>query len=171
MKIIDQFLQEVKKSYTIYLDLDGVLTDFEESVKDLGRGSFDELANKGQESWIWATISKIGYRFWRDIPWTKNGKEFWSEIKKYNPTILTAVPNNSVSSGARKGKEIWIDRNLGKNIKRLIVLRKEKQQYAEPNSILIDDMKKNCVEWKNKGGIAIQYISNEKTMKKLKELI
>ena len=170
MKTINQFLQEISKPFILYCDMDGVLTDFEGAVEDFGRGTFKQIADREEESWIWAKISKIGYRFWRDMNWIANGKELWNEIKIYQPIILTAVPRSGFQN-CKIGKNIWIDKNLGKDVKREIVFRKDKQNFANSKSILIDDMKKNIDEWRTASGIGILHISNEKTLRKLKILI
>jgi hypothetical protein len=67
---------------------------------------------------------------------------------------------------------------LGKNtkIKRgniNLVKRADKQKYAttdgKPN-ILIDDYKKNIVEWESKGGIGVHHTEVGKTIAELKRL-
>jgi len=53
----------------------------------------------------------------------------------------------------------------------LLVQRADKQKYAmtdgKPN-ILIDDYKKNIIEWETKGGIGIHHLSPTKTISQLK---
>jgi hypothetical protein len=54
-----------------------------------------------------------------------------------------------------------------------LVLRSQKQKYAttdgKPN-VLIDDYKKNIVEWESKGGTGIHHTEVGKTVAELKRL-
>ena len=53
------------------------------------------------------------------------------------------------------------------------MLRAEKQKYAKKNgvpNILIDDWKKNIVEWEAAGGIGILHKSASATIAQLKKL-
>lgn len=56
---------------------------------------------------------------------------------------------------------------MGLDIEYYITSRKEKQNYSDQGSILIDDMK-NIDEWLLRGGIGILHISAENTIKELK---
>jgi hypothetical protein len=48
--------------------------------------------------------------------------------------------------------------------------RANKQLFAEPNRILIDDMQKTIDEWNAKGGIGIFHSSAANTITELKKL-
>jgi len=54
-----------------------------------------------------------------------------------------------------------------------LVKREDKQKFAttngEPN-VLIDDFKKNIVEWESKGGIGVHHTEVGKTIAELKRL-
>ena len=46
----------------------------------------------------------------------------------------------------------------------------EKQKYADPNSILIDDNSGNIERWKAAGGIGIRFYNTSQTIKDLQKL-
>ena len=168
MKVINQFLQEVRERYTIYLDMDGVICDLDTSFENLGYGGVDSILDRGGEGLFFGLIGKAGIKFWTEMPWMQGGKELWDYVNQYPVKILSAPTNNPNSI---KGKNIWIDRNLGKDVERIIVPAKQKKNYADQHSILIDDMSRNITQWRLAGGIAILHKNAETTIKKLKEML
>jgi len=167
MKTINNFLME-QSIYKLYCDMDGILTDFDEAISNLG---FKK--NRGKttinDKEMWTAIVRKGISFWSEMQWMKDGPELWKFIKKFDPIILSAKlygNNDSV-----KGKEIWIRRHLNPGIKSIICNRKEKQDYADSHSILIDDKLKTIEEWKSKGGIGILHESTKKTISQLKGIL
>jgi hypothetical protein len=118
---------------------------------------------------FWASFTRQAEDFWSGIKWKNDGKKLWQFIRPYNPIILSSVPP-SMAKIATKYKEKWIRDELGLDIEYYITSRKEKQNYSDQGSILIDDMKKNIDEWLLRGGIGILHISAENTIKELKKI-
>ena len=95
------------------------------------------------------------------------GYKVWEYIKKYNPNILSAPSSNPSSE---EGKLEWISKNLT-NVKEIyLVPASQKQEFAKPKAILIDDRTSNIEQWRAKGGIGILHTSANETIKQLKEL-
>lgn len=147
-------LREIlKKSLTkklVFCDLDGVLADFEEGVKNKFKKSVDELNDR----LMWGVINK-SKTFFETLPWMPKGKELWENIKDYEPIIITGVPIGSKSGAEQKRK--WCYNNLGENVQVITCLTKDKPKYCLPGSLLIDDRDVNLIEWNNKGGNFILY--------------
>jgi hypothetical protein len=87
------------------------------------------------------------------MPWMPRGQELWNFIKKYQPTLLTSPSKNNQS---RLGKNLWVRNNLSPKPKVIFAYSADKQRYAAPNHILIDDKKSNIAEWEAAGGIAFR---------------
>jgi hypothetical protein len=157
-----------KKEYTIYSDMDGVLVDFDERFKRFSGGiSPKDYEDKYGKDKFWDLIDKeTGVRFWVGMPWMSDGKQLWDYIKTYNPTLLSS-PSRSNSS--RMGKRIWRKRNLP-STKLVLAQASKKQNYANPDSILIDDRASNVDQWIKAGGIGILHTNTASTINKLKEL-
>ena len=167
---IENKLQEElnKKEYTIYSDMDGVLVDFNNRFKRFSGGIHPaDYEDKYGKEKFWDLIdNETGVRFWVGMPWMSDGKQLWNYIKNYNPTILSS-PSRSNSS--RMGKRIWRKRNLP-STKLVLAQAAKKQNYATPNSILIDDYESNIDQWVKAGGIGILHTDTASTINKLKEL-
>ena len=114
-----ELLQEdLAKAYDIFLDMDGVLTDFERRFEQFAGVTPDEfeaqrtiqVGKKKADEQFWNLIDKqIGVRFWAGMPWMPQGEDLYKHVKKYKPTILTS-PSRDESS--RIGKGVWVKRNM-----------------------------------------------------------
>ena len=154
----------------VYLDMDGVLVNFEKGVIKVHGKQLEDVPNPAR----WEKISDTP-NFWRDLEWMPGAKALWKFLKPYAPSIMSAYaipePNSS------KGKEDWLKKNVGSLPRGRInlVKRSDKQKFARdgrtqtPN-ILVDDYPKNIREWEANGGIGIHHTSVKKTIARLQEL-
>jgi len=151
------------KGYTIFVDLDGVLVDF-----DKGWTLPTDPHEDGE-------LAKMPASWWANLPELESGKELWSYIEKYNPYILTSSGRSLTEPQRdvlREGKREWVEKHLGIPEDRVIVRWDKYAEIRDDKSILIDDWKKNTTLWEKNGGIAIFHNSNdvETTIEMLKEL-
>lgn len=159
-------LQEQEETkYKIYVDMDGVLVDFDGGYEKLTGMTTREADKKGPE-FFWKPISKAGAKWWITLNWMPDGKQLWDYVKKYNPELLSAPSREEAS---KMGKRIWVKRELP-GAKLILRSADKKQEFASPTSILIDDREKNIEQWEAAGGIGILHTDASSTIKKLKEL-
>ena len=151
--------------YKIYVDMDGVLVDFDGGYEKLTGMTTREADKKGPE-FFWKPISKAGAKWWITLNWMPDGKQLWDYVKKYNPELLSAPSREEAS---KMGKRIWVKRELP-GAKLILRSADKKQEFASPTSILIDDREKNIEQWEAAGGIGILHTDASSTIKKLKEL-
>jgi hypothetical protein len=159
--------EETEQKYTVYCDMDGVICDFDKRFEQVSGGipprTYEEKYGKQA---FWDLIdNQTGVKFWVGIPWMPNGKQLWDYIKKYTPTLLSAPSRNNES---RLGKRLWVKNNIP-GTKLVLANAENKQNYANPKSILIDDRPSNIEQWRSKGGIGILFVSTEQTIKELQE--
>jgi hypothetical protein len=161
--------EEIMTSYTIYSDMDGVITDFEKRFKDFSNGMEPrDYENKFGKEKFWELIDvEVGVPFFAGMDWMPDGKTYWNHIKKYNPILLSAPSRKEES---KYGKRIWKKRNMPSTTKLILTPAWKKQEYASPTSILIDDREKNIEQWQEAGGIGIHHTSASNTIAQLKKL-
>ena len=168
--------------YKIYCDMDGVLTDFSgdfmKLVKQLGEDDIserDDVPNNaaaryekihGTEA-FWKVVEDGGLKFWSDMSWMPGGKKLWSYISKLDTEILSA-PSKRVLQTCMKGKKMWCSK-LG-SPKIHFRSASKKREFANKNSILIDDLKSNISAWNASGGVGIHHKTTNSTIAQLKEL-
>lgn len=166
-----EFLDREER-YKIYLDMDGVIVNFMSAVNNFFKSiNFKSWEAMGKEKYT--EINKIGEKWWSEMKWTSDGKRLWNYLEDYNVTILSATPVDPESRAiSTEGKRNWLTKNIGSSYARnaLIVIGIEKQNYADKNSILIDDSERNIRQWRSKGGIGILHKSTTDTIKQLEKL-
>ena len=158
-------LREEETQYTIYCDMDSVLVDFDRGYQEL-TGMTTQQADAIGGDTFWEPLIKAGAKWWITLNWMSDGKQLWDYIKKYNPILLSA-PSREESS--KLGKRVWVKRELP-GVKLILRYAPQKQEYAAPTSILIDDREKNIEQWEAAGGIGILHTSAANTIEQLKQL-
>src|SRR5210317_1760952 len=156
----------------IYLDMDGVLVDFEKQLVDTIKMPISDWMKLDRKK-RWDPVT-ARTDFWSTAPWNNEGKKLLDFVKKYNPHILSAYVEHSHDPNCIPGKSHWARTNLGIGINRInLVKRVQKQNYAkvvgEP-AILIDDYKKNTDQFTQRGGIGILHTTTSNTINQLKKL-
>ncbi len=165
MKIINQFLEE-SSNYQLYVDMDGVLVDWDKMAKSILGMSADEFQTKYGAPKMWAILNRKGVAFWSDMDWMPDGKKLWTFLAPYKPIILSKPTRDKNS---RIGKKIWIEKHIGKGTP--YILEREKAKYADKSSILIDDQLENIYPWKRAGGIGILHKNTNDTIGRLKNIL
>jgi len=166
MKQYKKFYREAKGDLPrIYCDMDGVLCDFVLAAK-MATGQNWLGLRTGQD---WDSIKKTK-NFWSTMPWTKDGRQLWNYIKKFDPHILSAY--STEDPNCKPGKRRWLSNNLGLSGSRInLVRRSEKRNFAMDGrrpAILIDDYPKNISDFKSAGGIGIIHSNTQTTISQLK---
>lgn len=161
----------------IYLDMDGVLADFDRGVRELchrdplpqGTGTREEKAA------LWAAIRKVPH-FYGKLEPMDGAVLFFSLLEdEYGDRveILTGIPKpyKGVLYSA-EDKTAWVRRYLSEKVVINIVYREEKPEYCTgPEDILVDDYAKNIREWENSGGTGILYRGPEETLRSIAAIL
>lgn len=154
----------------IYFDMDGVLADFDRGIRELCGLEFSTVQGKRTEeedNLMWEEIKKIDNFYDKLEPLPGSVEMFQKIYAKYGDKceILTGIPKPRRGiTTAGEDKIAWVRRLLSKDIKVNIVYRAEKKNYCKgENYILIDDLDKNILEWKECGGTGILHTDAAKT--------
>jgi len=168
--------EDIAKAYDIFVDMDGVLTNFEGRFEQFAGVTPDEYIaqksiqvgkDKAYEQFWDLVDEQVGVRFWAGMPWMPEGEELYKYIKKYKPTILTSPSRNENS---KIGKGVWVKRNMSGVPLKFGYQAQGKARFAGPNKILIDDRTENINAWKAAGGIGILFKSTEQVKNELSKL-
>ena len=150
----------------IYLDMDGVLTDFVSGAFNLFGGTYrEEEYPLGVwdffEGWgltkeeFYQRIHACGPYFWtslKEYPWAKELVSFGSYrglVPRGEMSILTSP---SRSPHCYSGKVQWL---INHGINLLVTITTNKEQLAQPGRLLIDDNTENCRRFREAGGDSI----------------
>ena len=162
-----------KKNYKIYVDMDGVVADFDKRFRDLSGMNPNDYEAKNGKNAFWDFIDvKHKLAFWVGIPPMQDAQRLIDYVSKHDYEMLTAP---SIKKESLMGKGLWI-RNWAK--KGLFPSKpkvnyksaKNKHHFAAPNHILIDDKQSTIDSWNAAGGVGILHTSASNTINQLKKL-
>lgn len=149
---------------TYYVDMDGVLADFENYIHTHNIPYAPQSNRKpDDDKKMWDAIKKIPH-FYDKLEPIPGSLEAFRELSKENHCeILSAIPKPKWGlEHTESDKRNWIKRHLGEDIKVNIVYREEKVNFCKgKDSILIDDLPKNIKEWEAAGGTGILFTNPE----------
>lgn len=138
---------------TLYIDLDGVMADFDGAFPQVFGLDHRSLADDE----MWGHIN--GHpSFFRDLPPMRGAVDFFRCVEHLNPVILTACPKSNYPHVAAQ-KRAWVRAHLSQTCMVLPVLggRHKPLFMHQAGDVLIDDFGKNCIAWEEAGGVAIKH--------------
>ena len=161
--------QSEQNKPTVYIDMDGVLSDFFTEYAKLA-GIKDGDYRKIPSAAIDPTLNKmVGTDFFNRLPKIGTANKLIQLVTKFTGgdySILSS-PLRGDKDNSTRWKKVWIARELPIQPKEVLVTgRKESyatQSNGNPN-ILIDDRGKNVERWRSAGGFGIKYQADEDSL-------
>ena len=141
--------------FKLFVDLDGVLADFDRAVKDITGRLPSELSPKD----MWSRLARTP-GFYERLEWTPDGRPMWEYVRPLDPTILTGLP---LGRWAEPQKRAWCARELGPDVPVITCMSRDKAvraREATPENatpVLIDDRVRLRDRWEAAGGIFIHH--------------
>ena len=161
---------------TIFVDMDGVVADFDTFASDLlGRkiGWHQSKFDLTGEEWEkLTTVDRLYYQ----LPLMPDATKLIAYVRslstRFHVQFLTAVPRRTTMPDAKADKQAWVDKYFPGMKMDIGPFSHDKQKWCSPGDILIDDRPSNIEEWMRAGGIAIYHTGDvDKTIKTLNEVI
>ncbi|MDK2947552.1 MAG: hypothetical protein PWQ63_712 [Methanolobus sp.] len=133
MTVKDECIPHASDYYMIYLDMDNVITDFDNACNSITPGLV--TLHKSDIDEFWKIVESQGITFWSEMAWMIDGKDLVSHLLNYNTTVLAAHPNprrGCIAGFSIKGKYEWLSGEINKNFadKAIICRRSDKARYA-----------------------------------------
>lgn len=149
---------------TIFLDLDGVMVDFDSHFESLHGRTPKEV---GEEN-FWKVFDTKRDGFFRDCLPFEGHLQFLGEVEDvadhfgFKVEVLTALPRRSTHPTAHQEKQDWLNihgmSHIPMNVGPYAI---DKQKWCKPGDILIDDKDLNIIQWRTKGGLGIHHIPGD----------
>ena len=161
---------------TIFVDLDGVLADFDSMVEKLVGPDWKKLPDKE----LWKYLKDNHQNFFALLDKMPQGMQLWKGIlalaakADYDVKILTAIPRRSSVPQAEQDKINWFKKQYSANHEvKIGPFSRDKWKHVKtPYDILIDDRADNIKDWEEKGkGIGIQFLSADQALNQLERVL
>jgi hypothetical protein len=157
-----------KENYVLFLDLDGVLVDFDRGVIEVTGLRPEDL----KLSKMWGALARTD-AFFERLSWTTDGPRLWEATRSYNPTVLTGLP---LGDWAAPQKRAWCARELGPNIPVITCMSRDKILRAKETlsdhqiPVIVDDRPHYKDLWEAEGGLFIVHTSTASSLDALRAL-
>lgn len=149
----------------IYLDMDGVLADFDAAAEALIGGERPENDKWPDQDW---RKIKQNHRWFRNLPKMPVADELVGLARKfrdnlgYELLILTAIPKGNDFPWAFYDKVLWAQENYPDIPVHFGPYSSDKKLHCQTGDILVDDRRDNCEQWSAAGGIAVRFVEDYK---------
>lgn len=148
-------------SKLIYLDLDGVIFDFEGHYLTL----FGHPCNSVSDKAMWQNINSHG-SFFLTMPLMRHASELMSFTRINNMNhILSAAPVSNFEEICRQKRDA-LRKHFPSRATQPIFVPGGRNKYLymhKAGDVLIDDNERNCRVWNENGGFAVHYNNMNKS--------
>jgi len=154
--------------YCLFVDLDGVLVDFDSGVERVTGARPSQLSPRA----MWPRLARTP-DFYAQLDWTADGPLLWQHVSGNSPTILTGLP---LGRWAAPQKREWCDRELGRRVPVITCMSRAKADRArdvtppDVTPVLIDDRTSLKEAFEREGGIFVHHVDAAKTIAALETL-
>lgn len=180
-------IPNTNKPYKVYVDMDGVIADFNHGVSELmpdEEHTDDRYENEPKyRKRLWQTINrhrKDGHELWYNLPLMHDAKVLWAYVNMLQGTEILSATGSEHGPNTSEQKVRWIREILGDTTVKINLVNRSSdkgnrflQELPHRDKvayILIDDKHKSIDPWIKLGGIGILHTSAEHTIKQLKSL-
>ena len=145
---------------TLYLDMDGVLCNFDKAYRQFDPQKEDRKKFRS---------AVLDYHIFEDLEFMPDAQELLNHVcrlQNINIEILTSMGTFDVQQGnaAQSQKLKWLDEKNIPYKANFVRSKEEKAQYATPHSILIDDSIGCITPFSAKGGHGILHKTSKETI-------
>jgi hypothetical protein len=165
----------------IFLDQDGVLSDFKKKYREVFKSDPEEdynASNKKRKELhqkrFHEFIKNQYFAALEPMPDFKEGIEFIKRIhKEYNipVCILTSTAKEEYMMELSAQKSLWLREHDVPFYPSFVPGKRFKHYFSKPNRVLVDDTKSTIDNWNSMGGVGIHHLSWRDTINKIKELL
>lgn len=146
----------------LFLDLDGVLADFDRGVELVTGCRPDQLSTRE----MWRALSREP-DFFGTLELMVDAKELWAYCKRHHPVILTGLP---IGTWAAPQKRRWVANMLGEDVEVITCMSRDKPNWSAMGHVLVDDQEKTKAGWEAKGGTFILHHNAAQSIAVLKSI-
>ena len=152
---------------TIYVDMDGVLADFDRAAWErLGLRDPRKAEAEIGATEFWRRIGTVPH-YYRTLPLMADARQLWAGVLAVSaaaPIILTGIPWSIAT--AADDKLAWASEHFP-DARVITCAARDKARHCVPGDVLIDDWPKYRALWEAAGGRFILHVSAAESLRLL----
>jgi len=166
----------VIRNYIVYVDMDGVIADFQGAMEDRFGFNFRTAPSRNK---AWKEIQRYDQEnrdksggWFYSLPKMGDADQLWNFVTSNFSRVEILTASGRTPRDAQGQKRAWIGDNFGYDVKVNIVgAGSEKAAFADDHAILIDDREVVLNPFIAAGGIGVLHTSASNTIKILKVMM
>ena len=147
----------------LFLDLDGVLADFDTGAHDLLKMPPQDFQDRYGQGTFWKRLAGAP-DFYGSLPLLPDARHLVDSVHHLDPIILTGLP---IGKWAEPQKRAWVERHFP-GLQVITTLARHKSKYCSPGDVLVDDRPKYADAWEEAGGVFVLHLSAEESLEALR---
>ncbi len=148
----------------IFLDLDGVLADFDRGAATIFKMPPKEYENKFGPGRFWKKLATTD-DFYNSLELMPDAMQLYDAVKHLDPIILTGLP---IGKWAEPQKRTWAQRHFPE-VQVITTSARHKHKFCSPGDVLVDDRDKYRDLWEEAGGLFIHHRSANESIEELRK--
>ena len=149
----------------LFLDLDGVLADFDAGARALLGLSPAEFEARHGRSEFWRRIAKAP-NFYGTLPEMPDGRRLFDAVEHLQPTILTGLP---FGNWAAPQKVQWAADHFP-GVPVITCMARDKHKHMSDGDVLVDDRENHRTAYEREGVVFIHHKSAEDSLMQLAKI-
>lgn len=146
----------------LFLDLDGVLADFDAGARKVLGMSPAAFEAKYSKREFWRRLARAS-DFYAALPLMPDARELFDAVKHLEPTILTGLP---LGNWAAPQKVKWAAAHFP-GTKIITTMARDKFRHMTGMDVLVDDRADHRDKWENAGGTFIHHKNARDSIRQL----
>ncbi len=149
----------------LFLDLDGVLADFDAGAKAVLGMTPAEFEKRHSRGAFWGRLARAP-DFYARLPEMADARELFDAVAHLHPTILTGLP---LGQWAAPQKERWVAEHFpGTPI--ITTMARDKHKHMHAGDVLVDDRETHRAAYEAAGMVFIHHRNARDSLRALAEI-
>ena len=145
----------------LFLDLDGVLADFDRGVREVTGQPPEALPLKT----MWAALSRAP-RFFETLAFMEDAEALWRFCAPHRPTILTGLP---LGNWAAPQKVRWAAEHFP-GVPIITCMARDKHKHMHEGDVLVDDRENHRAAYEAAGVVFVHHKNAKDSLRQLAEI-
>ena len=136
----------------LFLDLDGVLADFDRGVKDLLGMPAAQFEKRFGIKEFWKRLARAP-EFYARLPEMPDARTLFDAVEHLTPTILTGLP---LGKWAAPQKLAWCEEHFPR-VPVITCMARDKHRFMDPGDVLVDDRDRHRSAYEAHGVVFVHH--------------